>query len=210
MTERELYNYKMIPAERAVWADFCRIIRDKCTLMDTPPMDKILMERHLLIEEPYHFARGYSKEEGYYDILEGDRGELFVKIRSHSLDDVVSQKLCMIAHDMSFQYVIHNRKDIDAVHRTRWHFYEEDGPVENGRIVTTIVENDKWEYDTMYDYRKYWFELSLTFLAKVLTPERLAQEIERYEDLMNRHFEGKFWSYDMQKLEFTVVDKISY
>lgn len=205
MTEKELLHYQMTPSEHTKWENFCRIIYDKCKLMDTPPMDKSLLESELLIKKPYCFARGYSEQDGYYDIQEGDRGELHIVMRTNSLNEAVSQKLSEIADKMSYQYVINDREKIDTVNRAKWHIYEEHGPIENGRVLINRIENHEWEYDAVYDYRKYWFELALSFLAKVFTPERLASEITRYEGLMNYHFQERFWTYDIQKGQFEII-----
>lgn len=207
MTERELLYYQMTPAEHIVWETFCRTIADKCMLMDTPPMDRKLLERYLMIREPFDFARGYSEQEGYYDLQEGDRGDIYILMHTHSLNEAVSQKLSRIAQDISYQYVLHNEKKIDMINQKKWHYYEEDGPIENGRCSTKVLENDEWEYDAVYDYRKYWFELALSFLAKVFSPEQFALEIKRYEDLLNYHFQDKLWTYDIQKFQFVALEK---
>lgn len=205
MTEKELVQYNMTPQERAVWDSFCSIISCKCSQMDTPPMDWNLLEQYLMVRQPYYGARGYSGEDGYYDVQEGDRGALHVAMRTDCLDEAVSKKLIQIAHDMSYEYVVRNRKAIDAVHQEQWHFCREYGPVENGRCSIKMIENSSWKYDAEYDYRKYWFELALAFLGKVLDREQLDRQIIDYEGFMNHHFQDKFWCYDLRKREFEII-----
>lgn len=207
MNERELIRYNMSPKERKVWNSFCRIISDKCLLMDTPPMNWNLLDQYLMTRRPYYGVRGYSGEDGYYEVHEGDKGELHMAIRTYSLDKAVFEKLIQIAHDMSYEYVSRNQKAIDTVQQGKWHFYKEYGPIINGRCKTKIIENSGWEYDAEYDYRKYWFELALDFLWKVLERRQLDLEIARYEGFMNHHFKEKFWSYDLQMREFVILKK---
>lgn len=207
MTERELARYNMTSRERDVWDSFCKLISEKCSLMDTPPMDWDLLEKYLMPRLPYYGARGYSEEDGYYDVQEGDRGELHVAMLTQSLDEAILEKLIQVAHDMSYEYVVQHQREIDAVQQERWHSRKEYGPTENGKCEIRIIENSSWEYDAEYDYRKYWFELALAFLGKVLDHGQLEAEIQRYESFMNHHFEEPFWSYDLQKREFVILRK---
>lgn len=202
MTERELVQYKMTQKEQETWDSFCQIICDKCSLMDTPPMDWNILEQYLMVRLPFYGARGYSEEDGYYDVQEGDRGELHVVMCTPSLKEAVLEKLLKVAHDMSYSYVIRNRKEIDAVQQKEWRFHKEYGPMKEGKCEIRIIKNNSWKYDTEYDYRKYWFELALSFLGKVLDCEALDLQIARYEGLMNYHFQKKFWSYDLREREF--------
>lgn len=207
MTERELVRYNMTSKEQAVWNSFCRIISDKCSLMDTPPIDWDLLKKYLIPKRPYCGARGYSEEDGYYDIQEGDRGALYVAMRTHSLDEAVFEKLIQVAHDMSYEYVVRNRKEIDAAQQKEWRSCKEYESVKDGRCEIRMIKNSSWRYNTEYDYRKYWFEMALAFLGKVLERKQLEAEIQRYEGFMNHHFQEKFWSYDFQKREFVILDK---
>lgn len=205
MTDRELLQHKMALKEQMVWKAFCRIISRKCALMDTPPMNQGLLENYLMARVPYYGVRGYSKEDGYYDVQEGDRGELHVAMRTHSLDEAVAEKLIQIAHDMSYAYVVKNQKEIDAAHQAKWRYCRERGPVKDGVCEMKVIENSGWEYDAEYDYRKYWFELALVFLGRALDDGRFHEQIIRYEGLMNYHFQERFWVYDLQKQEFVIA-----
>lgn len=133
MTDRELVLYNMTSEERAQWEAFSRIVTDKCSFMDTPPMDWDLLGQYLMAGRFYYGARGYSREDGYYDVQEGDRGKIHVQMRTQSLDEAILEKLIEIAHDMSYGYVVKNRKVIDGAHQKKFHFYLEYGPIENGR-----------------------------------------------------------------------------
>ena len=170
-------------------------------------MDWDLLEKYLMPRLPYYGARGYSEEDGYYDVQEGDRGELHAAMLTHSLEEAVSEKLIQVAHDISYEYVVRNRKEIDAAQQKEWRYCREYGPVKDGRCEVRIIKNSSWKYDTEYDYRKYWFEMALAFLEKVLDRGQLEAEIQRYEGFMNHHFKEKFWSYDSQRHEFIIIGK---
>lgn len=205
MTIDELCRHEMSRREQEEWERFCDVIREKCAVMDTPPMNRALLERSLQPREPFYGARGYCEREGYYDIQEGDRGETHTLFWTRSLEEAVTKKLSRIADDLSYEYVVENQTEIEPLHKEKWHYYEEHGPIIGGKMKIDLRENQSWEYDLTYDYRKYWFELALAFLMKVFGPEDLEQEIRTYEDHLNHGLTNRPWVYEKGKQAFVLT-----
>ena len=202
MTDSELYCYSMDSSELEIWESFCDTVKAKCEAMNLPEIGSEIVNRRLVIREPYHAARGYSKQAGYYEICEGDRGSLTAVIRTHSHEEAVYKMLSELAHDISYQFVFKNKEKIEEANRADWHFYEVKDGIENGRYISHLEENQTWKYDAEYDYRKYWFELAISYLKNVVAVEDLEKEIAKYEEFLNFRFKRRFWVFDMNEMRF--------
>lgn len=178
MELRELYNYKMNPAELEEWmhvADKVRSLCEKLGLVDTyGVMIKNAISSSIFCD---HRA-GFCTKIGYYYIEEGDRDKIYLKCQSRDPDE------------MAF-HVMHQK-----ILRTIGRKLEMEKRVE-------LEKN--WTGNNNYDSRKYWFEYVIGNLAKVFEGRVVEKVILQYTGYMNRWFDDEHWQFDREKMEFVEV-----
>lgn len=85
------------------------------------------------------------------------------------------------------------------VDRFRYHPWR----TENGRDL--YKENLEYEFNTIYDMRKLWFEFQLQ-LERTALPERMvAEQAKYYEDCLNRRFRVPHWGWDPGTFTFVEI-----
>jgi len=171
MTDYQLFSYKMTQEELDIWNAFAGEIAEKCQAVDLPQVTPEAITKRLVVKKPCEVSRGYCKEEGYFEVFDGDRGHVYSKIKTHSKEKAMKLLFSEIAHDISYDYVFANRAALDAKHQPEWRFYSVWDGVKGGRSLRHLEENVTWKYDAEYDYRKVWFEMTLAFCKKVLSAD---------------------------------------
>ena len=202
MTNQELLLYRMNPQEIEKWQQLCSVIRQKFTTLQLPEVAYEELERQLQSGTPYTYAKGYAEGEGYFHVETGDRGNCYLIFKTPDRKEAEDQMLKSLAHDVSYQYMVSDMEQIELLHRVDWRFYTVVDGREPGRILSHEEENKTWIYDAVYDYRKYWFEQVLYILKYTASQQMFVEEVQRYEDLLNRRFETSPWKYDFEKEEF--------
>lgn len=189
MNAEILIKYEMNSEELFIWNAFCEK-KLQCSMMQMPDISKEIIDKKLMIREPFFGNRGYSKKYGYYEVQEGGRGHLYLELNTFDAKKAVCVFLSCIAHDVGYQYVIKNKKLIEKMNVPKWHYYNEYTIVDNGSKCESkrIINSTGSIYDSEYDYRKYWFELTISYLAKVYDNLSLLEEIKKYQEYMNHQF----------------------
>lgn len=67
------------------------------------------------------------------------------------------------------------------------------------------LENTNWQYNAIYDIRKYKFEYHLRLLKLVFSDNELNITIKEYEDLMNTWYKTPHWKFDNEKFKFIEI-----
>lgn len=88
-----------------------------------------------------------------------------------------------------------------AEEENRWRYVQDH--VENG--TWRYRENQRYHYNAIYDFRKFWMEYELRLLRPVFPTAQWLQRVEYYENCMNKSFPVKHWSYDTKALCFREV-----
>lgn len=205
MTKQELLCYQMNPQELEKWRELCKDIRAKFANLKLPAVAYEELEKRLLPGTPYTYAKGYSENDGYFYVEAGDRGNCSLVFKTISREEAENQMFKNLAHDVSYRYMVSNMEKIELKYRGDWRFYNVVDGREPGRILSHDEENETWKYDTKYDYRKYWFEMVLEILKETVPAEVFQDEVQCYEELLNRWFERPFWQFDTEKMEFVCV-----
>ncbi len=205
MTGKELLTYKMNKEEQVMWYRFCVDIKNKLLTLKIDEYAYHVMMDKMTKGTPYTYAGGYSKEDGYYYVVAGDRGDWNLIYKTKFYDEAWEQMLKELAHDIAYEVIVKNEDAIEKANRHRWRYYQEYVGREKNRIIYRDVENFIWEYDAKYDYRKYWFEMALNILSKTVSKVAFCAEIENYEKLLNRWFEKPYWKYDVEKASFCPI-----
>lgn len=210
MVGYELLRYKMDAEELKVWAIMCLNIKKKFEALELQAIAYETLNKKFFNDEPYSGSRGYSKDRGYYSVSEGDRGSVSVIIIEKAYEVAENQFIKNLADDIGYACILQDKKKIEQEHRHEWHFYRvDDGIVAdaNGRtrMLSHQVENETWKYDAEYDYRKYWFEITLGILKETVSKDFFEEEIVRYEVLLNHRFDKSFWRFDVNSMTFEQV-----
>ncbi len=200
----QLFYYVMTAEEQQKWSALCRNIRKKYACFKLSSMLQEQLEKRLEAKGSSS-AKGYSEEYGYFHVEEGDRGRYPVIFRTASYEEAEHQMLKELAHDLSYQYALKEKAQIEQKHRGEWRFYTVVDGREAGRILSHTEENSEWKFDAKYDYRKYWFEGALCYLKYTVPQEVFLEEVQRYEELLNHWFEQPFWKFDAECMEFVMI-----
>lgn len=88
-----------------------------------------------------------------------------------------------------------------AEEENRWRYVQDH--VENG--TWRYRENQRYHYNAIHDFRKFWMEYELRLLRPVFPTAQWLQRVEYYENCMNKSFPVKHWSYDTKALCFREV-----
>ena len=202
MTNQELLCYQMNPQEIEKWQQLCRVIRQKFATLQLPEVAYEELEKQLQPGTPYTYVKGYTESDGYFHVEAGDRGSSYLIFKTTNRQEAEEQIIKSLAHDVSYRYVVNQMEQIELQNRGHWRFYKVVDGREPDRIISHEEENKTWKYDAKYDYRKYWFELALYILKYTVSQQTLVEEVQRYEDLLNRRLEASPWKYDLEKEEF--------
>ena len=201
-----LLRHKMNDEELRVWNELADEIMSKFAKRDFVALDKKVIKDKLRTEIPYCAWRGYSAQDGYYEVVDGDRGNYYITMNAATRETAIFEMISDIIHDMSYNYLLTTKKRFEKQDISEWHYYEEYDCIRDGRIIHHTVENAQWKYDATYDYRKRWFELALSMAGELMTEEEFACEIRKYQDSLNRHFERPFWVFDRGAMQFVPVE----
>lgn len=174
MTGKELLIYKMNNEEKPVWNRFCADIENKINILKLDPYAKEILADKLTKGTPYSYSCGYSITDGYYYVEAGDRGNWNLIFKSKSYEESWNEMLKKLARSIAYELTLKNGEEKKSV----------------------------WEYDTKYDYRKYWFERALYILKETVSEDILCSEIKQYEELLNIRFSVPYWKYNIDKMEF--------
>ncbi len=209
MTANEFLTYRMNIDEQEKWNIFRTNIKRKLEALKLPVIAYNVLDKKMFNLPPHSGVVGYSEISGYFKVTEGDRGHCSVDFVSKSYEDAECQMLKSLARDIGYDCVFKEKNKIELEHRHEWRFYKVQDGFEPGvhgtrRIVSHLEENATWKYDTEYDYRKYWFEMTLGILKDTVSKEVFEEEVMRYETLLNYHFDSPFWKYDMNSMTFEV------
>ncbi|MBO5353590.1 MAG: hypothetical protein J6A77_09860 [Lachnospiraceae bacterium] len=204
MSGAQLFYYVMTTEEQQKWSALCGNIREKYASFKLSPMLQEQLEKRLEARG-VGSAKGYSEEYGYFHVDDGDRGRYPVIFRTASYEEAEHQMLKELAHDLSYQHVLKEKKQIEREHRGEWRFYTVEDGREAGRILSHTEENTEWKFDAKYDYRKYWFEGALCYLKHTVSQKVFLEEVQRYEELLNHWFEQPFWKFDLGCMEFVTA-----
>ena len=206
----ELLRYKMDREELKIWAEMCLNIKKKFEALNLPPTAYETLDKKFFNDEPYSGSRGYSKDIGYYNVSEGDRGAVSVNLIAKTFEEAQNLFIGNLARDIGYACTFKDRDKIEQEHRHEWRYYEEQEGIVPGvhgtrRVIYRTIENATWKYDTEYDYRKYWFEMTLGILKQLVPRDFLEEEIKSYEESMNHHFENDFWKFNVSSMSFEQV-----
>ena len=205
MTNQELLITQMFPDEEKKWRKLCDDIRKRFAALKLPAMAYEELDNILVPGTPYTGSKGYVESEGYFYVEAGDRGKCTLIFKTKSQEEAEELLMKKVAHDVSYRCVVAEMKQIEQTYRKDWRFYTVVDKTVPGRVFSHEEENAVWKYNTKYDYRKYWFEMSLYILKGNVPESRFQTEIAEYEALMNHWFEVPFWKYDTEKMEFVCI-----
>ncbi len=178
MELRELYNYKMNPAELEEWMQVAEKVRSLCEEIGLVDAYGVMVKNAISSSIFCDHRAGFCTKIGYYYIEEGDRDKIYLKCQSHDPDE------------MTF-HVMHQK-----ILRTIGRKLEMEKRVE--------LEKD-WSGNNQYDSRKYWFEYVIGNLMRVFEGQRVEQIIKQYTGYMNRWFNDEHWQYDRERGKFVEV-----
>ena len=205
MTKQELLCYRMTLQELEKWQELCISIRAKFAKLNLPALVYEELERRLLPGTPYTYAKGYSENDGYFYVEAGDRGNSSLIFKTTSREEAEHKMIKSLAHAVSYQYNFRNQAQIELEKRGDWRFYNVVDGRKPGRIISHEEENPVWNYDTKYDYRKYWFEMALRILKETVPEKVFQEEAQHYEELLNRRFDIPFWQFDTEQMVFVCI-----
>lgn len=181
MTAHELIKYKMTQKESQIWDAYVEEILRECENVNLRAVFNTNIEDRLRNREPWGPILGYSEEDGYYQVWQGDGRTIHIMYQTKSKEEAMKAFFSNIAHDFSYRYVTDNKKEMDE------------------------IKKREWNYATEYDYRKYWFELALYFCGIVMDKMDFEKEVARYEGSLNHQHNPAIWVYDGEKKAFVFI-----
>ena len=213
MTANELLTYTMYADEDEIWKTFSLNIKNKLMALKLPQVAYEELDRKMFNLPPHTGAVGYTKSCGYYKVTEGDRGHCSIDFITEEYEVAETEMLKRLASDIGYKCVFNQEKEIERKYVHMWRFYEvKDGYEQIGhrtRVISHLEENASWKYDTKYDYRKYWFELTLKILKETVADTNFKDEIIKYEKLLNHKFKEPFWKYSEKEMSFEPIQDSS-
>lgn len=198
MTKEELQSYKMTHDERDKWINIQDITRRYCKRSVHVEYNEIV-ERHISKSVYYEHYAGYCKDEGYYYINIGDRGEVYLSCKTESTEEILFYLMKSILHNIGIKLELSIR-DID---QKKWMYYEDVSNTKPGKIAW--VKNKEYIYHTQHDTRKWWFEYIIKNLWLFFNDAMIEPIVEEYTGYMNHWFEEKHWKYDREKKQFIEI-----
>ncbi len=202
MTGQELLTYKMNKEEQVVWYRFCVDIKKRLEELKLEPYAYQVLLDELTKETPYTYMGGYAEGDGYYYVTAGDRGDWTLVFKAKECKEAWDRMLKYLADRIAYKCVGKRMDDIELEHRHLWRYYKVYVGREANRTIYRDEENETWQYDAKYDYRKYWFEMALYIMKATVSDEMFYEEVERYEKLLNLWHDSPYWVYNVAQKEF--------
>lgn len=213
MTGRDYLQYEMNADEMDKWEELVADIKKSFYLIadiSNIPHQVFtdVLGRTTMAKEPWNGAKGYINNRGFYYVEEGDRGKLTLVYSGYSYEAARNEMVSRCAKEISYAYVTADMKGFRDKYKSQWRYCEINDGVEtiNGltRMKSHIEEQDNWIYDGEYDYRKYWFELLLFMIKRILDDKEYEQNVVYYEKCMNHHTRIWKFNHKTEMFEMTI------
>ena len=205
MTEIQLINYKMSPEEQIRWDALEKRVKDDFESASDFPKLQLYNFRH---DAADFFAKrgfgamGYIEGDGYYRVVEGDRGHISVIFSGMDFSAAKDKLVISVAHDSIYNYVVKNMKSIEDENIGKWRYRRiNDGIVKENeftRMLSHVEEQKGWIYDAEYDYRIYWFEPMLYLIKRLVDSSEYLSAVAHFDECMNHGRHDKKWKYDTE------------
>ena len=212
MTERDYLYYEMNKDEMNQWEELINDVKKSFYLISDISgipnhlfMD--ILDRTTMAKEPWYGAQGYVCNHGFYCVEEGDRGKVTLIYSGYSYEAARNRIVARCAREISYAYVTREMKELQEKHKRQWRYCRIDDGLEtiNGltRMKSHIEEHGEWVYDGEYDYRKYWFELLLFMVKRILDDKEYEHNVTYYEECMNHR--AKIWKFNCKTEMFEMI-----
>ena len=205
MTETQLLNYKMNSNEQARWDNLEKRIKDDFKRVARFPELQMYDLQHLVddfFEKRGWGAMGYVEGDGFYRVVEGDRGHISVIFSGMDFSAAKDKLVIFVAHDSIYNYVVKNMKSIEDENIGKWRYRRiNDGIVKENeftRMLSHAEEQKGWIYDAEYDYRIYWFEPMLFMIKRLVDESAFVSTVEYYDKCMNHVGTDRKWKYNTE------------
>ncbi len=211
--EREYLCYKMNRDELDKWEDLITDVKTSFySIADSTEIPKPVfvdvLDRTLVAYKPGVGARGYIRNHGFYHVEEGDRGALTLHYSGCSYEEAKNDLVEKCAWDISLEYVTQNRERLQGKYIKQWRYRRVEDGIEkvNGLTIAKshLEEQGNWIYNREYDYRKYWFELLLFMVKRILDNKAYEHNVAYYEQCMNHH--EKIWTFNHKTEMFEMIN----
>ena len=196
MDVKKLYKYQMNDEELRIWGLFQSQIRKDCQRVNVSISFTKYIETQIDSKYPYSHTSGYCTEVGYFYVAEGDFGELFLECLSQNREDIRWYITEIIFSHIGQQLELEGRENEEK----RWRYQRK---FKKGKLK--LRENKKWIYNAVHDNRKYWFEYTISALAKIFDEDRVQPYVSNHITLMNRWFYDTHWDFDWENMCFIEV-----
>lgn len=165
----------------------------KSQLPDNIPMDII----HECLPGEKYKCYDYFVGLKYY--IDGDYGKIppYLAYEAKNENDLKHRYFYNVTASISNKLELFNRKNEEPKWRYIRKFVKKDKYM--------YCENTNWQYNAIFDSRKYWMEYHLNLLKTVITEEELKIQIKEYENLINNRYQTPHWKFDCEKFEFIEI-----
>lgn len=195
----------MSPEEQIRWDALEKRVKDDFESASDFPKLQLYNLRHDAADffaERGFGAMGYIEGDGYYRVVEGDRGHISVIFSGMDFSAAKDKLVISVAHDSIYNYVVKNMKSIEDENIGKWRYRRiNDGIVKENeftRMLSHVEEQKGWIYDAEYDYRIYWFEPMLYLIKRLVDSSEYLSAVAHFDECMNHGRHDKKWKYDTE------------
>lgn len=211
MTETQLFNYKMNSEEQAEWDSLEKRVKDEFEgASNFPELQQYDLQNAVadFFAKRGWGAMGYVEGDGFYRVVEGDRGHISVIFSDMDFSAAKDKLVISVAHDSIYNYVVKNMKSIEDENIGKWRYRRiNDGIVKENeftRMLSHVEEQKGWIYDAEYDYRIYWFEPMLYLIKRLVDSSEYLSAVAHFDECMNHGRHDKKWKYDTETEKYLI------
>jgi hypothetical protein len=152
-----------------------------------------------MVEKEWDEFKQFYRIDGFMLTVETDFGKRETVAYAIKKEDMFFEIMNKLLYGISLKLELYNRKKEES----KWRYVHKN--VVDGQW--TYTENENYLFNTVYDFRKLYFELHIKFISELFSMKKAEKLINKYSQYMNKWFDADHWQFNKETLEFDEISE---
>jgi hypothetical protein len=170
--------------------DFEKDVFEAIAKLSVPIPDEIVKKEWEIFKHSYRI-------DGFKLTVETDFGKRTTIAYAVKKEDMFLEIMCELLQSIALKLELHNREHEES----KWRYVR--SKAVDGHW--TYIENQNYLYDSIYDFRKFYFEHHIKFISEIFSVKKAEKLIKTYSQFINKWFIVEHWRFNKDTLEFDEI-----